>query len=283
MASDTDIVRSAAPWPGAAARLLEGLAELGPGAWPLERICNASGSGIELGHASQVLSGLAATGICSPALMDDTWICDGAPAELKRLAHVLDGAEHFRRLRLSPSPIELAVTMPMSPSYLETELATILGRPGGFVTTSDAFGRLARSASERLVIMTPFIDTGGFRWIRRVFETVRRDCRRILVLRDADRYAVDLSVLHVQWLTALNVKVFDYHLSHDLSARRALPIETFHAKLVVADERLAYVGSANLLSSSESVSLETGLLIEGAPATQVARLVDAVLRVARAL
>src|ERR1700694_2662587 len=100
MASDADIVRSAAPWPGAAARLLEGLAELGPGTWPLERICNASASGIEIGHASQVISGLAATGICSPAVTDDAWVCDGAPAELKRLANVLDGAEHFRRLRL---------------------------------------------------------------------------------------------------------------------------------------------------------------------------------------
>ena len=39
-----------------------------------------------------------------------------------------------------------------------------------------------------------------------------------------------------------------------------LPIETFHAKLVVADDTLAYVGSANLLSSSEGLSLETGFL-----------------------
>lgn len=283
MASDANIVRSAAPWPGAAARLLEGLAELGPGTWPLEKICNASASGIDIGHASQVLSSLAVTGICSLAGTDDTWTCDGAPGELRRLANVLDGAEHFRRLRLSPSPIELAVTMPMSPSYLETELATMLGRPGGFVTTSDAFGRLARAASSRLVIMTPFIDTGGFRWIRRIFEAVRGDCRKILILRDADRYAVDLGVQHARWLASLNVKVFDYHLSHDSSAGRALPIETFHAKLVVADETLAYVGSANLLSSSEGVSLETGLLVGGGPASQAARLIDAVLRIARSM
>jgi phosphatidylserine/phosphatidylglycerophosphate/cardiolipin synthase-like enzyme len=63
-------------------------------------------------------------------------------------------------------------------------------------------------------------------------------------------------------------------LDHEISA---------HAKLVVADDTLAYVGSANLLSSSEELSLETGLLIEGAAAAQVARLVDGVLRVARSL
>jgi phosphatidylserine/phosphatidylglycerophosphate/cardiolipin synthase-like enzyme len=77
--------------------------------------------------------------------------------------------------------------------------------------------------------------------------------------------------------------VRDYHLSHSADAGRALPIETFHAKLIVADDTLAYVGPANLLNSSERISLETGLLVEGAAAVQVARLVDAVLRVARPL
>jgi phosphatidylserine/phosphatidylglycerophosphate/cardiolipin synthase-like enzyme len=81
----------------------------------------------------------------------------------------------------------------------------------------------------------------------------------------------------------LDVSVRDYHLSHDASTGRALPIETFHAKLALADDRVAYIGSANLLGSSERVSLETGLLVEGAAAADVARLVDAILRVARSL
>ena len=63
----------------------------------------------------------------------------------------------------------------------------------------------------------------------------------------------------------MQVSVRDYHLSHAAADGRALPIETFHAKLVVADDTLAYVGSANLLSSSEGLSLETGLLVEGGP------------------
>ena len=94
---------------------------------------------------------------------------------------------------------------------------------------------------------------------------------------------VELGVQHVDWLRALHVSVRDYHLSHGAEAGRALPIETFHAKLVLADDTLAYVGSANLLYSSEGLSLETGLLVEGSAAIQVARLVDGVLRVARSL
>lgn len=283
MASDADIVRCAAPWPGTAARLLEGLAALGPGTWPLEHICKASASGTEPGHASQVLAGLAAAGLCAASTADDSWHCEFAPAELQRLAHVLNGAEHFRRMRLNPEVIELAVTMPLAPTYLEKELAATLGRPGGFLTTSSAFVRLAQSASHRLVVMTPFIDAGGFRWLRRVFEATRSECQKVVILRDTDQYAVELGVQHADWLQALQVSVLDYHLSHSIAAGRALPIETFHAKLVVADDTFAYVGSANLLNSSEGLSLETGFLVDGGTATQVARLVDAVLRVARPL
>jgi len=283
MASDADIVRCAAPWPGTAARLLEGLAALGPGTWPLEQICRASASGTEPGYASQVLAGLAAAGLCATGAAEDSWLCAYAPAELLRLAQVLNGADHFRRMRLNPATIELAVTMPLVPSYLEKELAATLGRPGGFLTTSGAFSRLAEAASRRLVVMTPFIDAGGFRWLRRLFETARPDCEKIAVLRNTDQYTVELGVQHADWLRALQVSVRDYHLSHAANTGRVLPIETFHAKLVVADDTLAYVGSANLLNSSEGLSLETGLLVEGSAAIQVARLVDAVLRVARSL
>jgi phosphatidylserine/phosphatidylglycerophosphate/cardiolipin synthase-like enzyme len=200
-----------------------------------------------------------------------------------RLAQLLKGADHFRRMRINPAVTELAITMPLVPSYLEMELADTLGHPGGFLTTSAAFTRLAQAASGRLVVMTPFIDAGGFRWLRRVFEAAQPTCNKILVLRDTDRYTVELGVEHAEWLRGLQVSVHDYHLSHDATAGRSLPIETFHAKIIVADDKLAYVGSANLLSSSEGLCLETGLLVEGAAAADVARLVDAVLRVARSL
>jgi phosphatidylserine/phosphatidylglycerophosphate/cardiolipin synthase-like enzyme len=230
-----------------------------------------------------VLSGLAVTGLCAEAVAGDAWQCDHAPIELQRLAQVLNGADHFRRMRLTPTAIELAVTMPLVPSYLEKELATTSGRPGGFLSTSVAFARIAQTASRRLVVMTPFIDASGFRWLRRVFEATHDDCQKILILRNTDQYTVELGVQHADWLKTMRVSVHDYHLSHDAAAGRALPIETFHAKLIVADDVLAYVGSANLLNSSEGLSLETGLLVEGGAAAQVARLVDAVLRVARSL
>jgi hypothetical protein len=283
MASDAEIVRCAAPWPGTAARLLEGLAALGPGTWSLSQICRAAASGTEPGHASQVLAGLAVAGVCGSGAEEESWNCQYAPAELVRIAHILMGAEHFRRMRLNPAITELAITMPLVPSYLEKELAVALGRPGGFLTTSSAFARVAQAAAERLVVISPFIDAGGFRWLRRMFELAPPACQKILVLRDTGRYAIELSVEHAEWLRGLQVSVRDYHLSHDASTGRALPIETFHAKLALADKTLAYVGSANLLGSSERISLEAGVLVEGAAAADVGRLVDALLRVARSL
>jgi phosphatidylserine/phosphatidylglycerophosphate/cardiolipin synthase-like enzyme len=186
-------------------------------------------------------------------------------------------------MRLNPAVTELAITMPLVPSFLERELAATLGRPGGFLSTAAAFTRLAQAAVRRLVVMTPFIDGGGFRWLRRVFEAAPPESRKVLILRNADRYAVELGVENADWLRGLQVSVHDYHLSHADTSGRQLPIETFHAKLVVADEAVAYVGSANLLSSSEGLCPETGFLVEGAAASDVARLVDAVIRVARAL
>jgi hypothetical protein len=186
-------------------------------------------------------------------------------------------------MRLAPATTELAVTMPLVPSFLEKELAVSLGRPGGFLTTSDAFTRIAQAATSRLVVMTPYIDADGFRWLRRIFEACRPACEKIVVLRDIEQYVVELGVLHSAWLKALNVSVRDYHLSHAGSSNRRLPVETFHSKIVAADATLAYVGSANLLWSSENVSLETGFLVDGQPAIQVARLLESVLRVARSL
>src|SRR5690606_22301298 len=278
MPGDADVVRCASPWPGIAAQLLESLAALGPGDWTLERICTETAIHMAPGDALQVLGGLAIAGVCSRTGAE-MWKTDLNRAELGRLATLLRGAEHYRRLRLDAPGLELAVTMPMTPSCLEQELPGSPGRPGGYLPTTRAFLRLAAAAHERLVVMMPFIDPRGFEWLRCVFDAADSGAERILVLRNVEQYAVDLSVHHAGWLRGMRIGVWDYCLPHDSS--RALPLETFHAKIVLADERLAYVGSANMLGSGDGTSLEAGVLVDGRAALQVARLVEGVLRVAR--
>ena len=283
MSGDADVVRCAAPWPGAAAQLLEGLAVLGTGEWSLDRICAASVTGIVPGDAIQILSGLSIAGVCVRTATGEAWRSPLAATELRRLAVLLRGAEHYRRLRLDASRTELAVTMPIKPSYLEAELSSLPGRPGGYMSTSEAFLRVSQAATSRLVVMTPFIDQHGFEWLRRVLGTTPSGVEKVVVLRDIDRYAAEVAVHHAAWLHALEVSVRDYHLSHSGKEGRALAVETFHAKIILADERLAYVGSANMLGSGDGASLEAGVLVDGRAVVQIAGLVNGVLRIARRL
>jgi phosphatidylserine/phosphatidylglycerophosphate/cardiolipin synthase-like enzyme len=283
MAGDADVVRCAAPWPGAAAQPLEGIAVLGAGAWTPERICAASVTGMAPGDAVQILSGLSVAGVCVRTTTGEAWRSVLSALELRRLANLLRGAEHYRRLRLDPSRTELVVTMPIMPSYLDAELPNLTGHPGGYTTTSEAFLRVSQTASCRLVVMTPFIDQHGFEWLRRVLATTQSHVEKIIVLRDVDQYAAELAVHHAAWLRALNVSVRDYYLPHSSAEGRVLPVETFHAKIILADERLAYVGSANMLGSGDGTSLEAGVLIDGRAVTQIAGLVGGILRIARRL
>jgi hypothetical protein len=283
MAADADVVRCAAPWPGLAAQIVEGMAALGPGPWSVGRLCAAAAAGVDPGDAGPVLNGLALAGVCERAADDDHWTTQLSDGELRRLSELLRGAEHYRRLRLDAQSVEITVTMPMVPSLLETQLGSAPGRPGGYLPTSEAFRRVASASRERLIVLTPFLDGPGFGWLREVMETAPPAAEKILVLRDADRYTAELGVHHAHWLRATGVSVRDYHLPHGFSSGRAIAIETFHAKVLLADEQLAYVGSANILGSGDGTSLEAGVLVDGRAAAQVARLVGGILRVARRL
>lgn len=283
MALDADVVRCSAPWPGLAAQLVDAMATFGSEPWRPEDICVVASAGIDPGDAVPVLAGLATVGICAKTLAPDHWISLQAPAELIRLAVILRGADHYRRLRLEAVSVELAVTMPLAPSRLEPELGSTAGRPGGYLPTNDAFLRVARAAQKRLVVMTPFLDARGFGWLKAVMQTASPGTQKVLVLRDADKYAVELGVHQNDWIVGAGIVVCDYHLPHSHDSGRALPVETFHAKILLADNTLAYVGSANVLGSGNGTSLETGVLVDGAAAQQVARLVEAVVRVARPL
>lgn len=57
--------------------------------------------------------------------------------------------------------------------------------------------------------------------------------------------------------------------------------ETFHAKVVLCDADVAYVGSSNLNSASLEHSMEMGIAVKGKAAADVAIVIEAVLRVAK--
>lgn len=102
MSAEADLIRCAAPWPGLAAQVLEAFETLGAGEWTPERLCAASIIGMAPGDAIQILVGLRLVGVCDRT-PDDSWRSPLSASELRRLATLLRGADHYRRLRLDAS------------------------------------------------------------------------------------------------------------------------------------------------------------------------------------
>jgi phosphatidylserine/phosphatidylglycerophosphate/cardiolipin synthase-like enzyme len=141
--------------------------------------------------------------------------------------------------------------------------------------TKDAFLHLARRARERLVIMTPYIDSPGANWAADLFEaTAARS--KILVLRGMEQ--VPKAGASGDRLAKAASRMYDYTLVGSGRDGQAFT-ETFHAKVVLADGVAAYVGSANFLYRSREANLECGFLMEGDAVTPVAVVVDALLGV----
>jgi phosphatidylserine/phosphatidylglycerophosphate/cardiolipin synthase-like enzyme len=168
------------------------------------------------------------------------------------------------------------VTLPPEPSRVGDQLQRMAGASFTTLTdTKDAFLHLARRARQRLVIITPFIDGSGASWAADLFNaTDARD--KILVIRGREQLTA--CGVDGERLRRSFTKLFDYSLA-GVDADGHPYLETFHAKIVLADGSAAYVGSANFLYRSREMNLECGFLMEGDAVAPVAVLVDALLAV----
>lgn len=168
------------------------------------------------------------------------------------------------------------VTLPSEPSHLASALKNVTpeGMPA-LTATKDAFLYLARRSKQRLVLITPFIDQPGIAWANELLQATEAP-ERILVLRDRSQ----LQKYYSDDLLARVTELLEYRIFHP-AGTHLKPYETFHAKIVMADASVAYVGSANLLESSMEVALECGFIIEGPAVAQVSDVVTAILHIAR--
>jgi phosphatidylserine/phosphatidylglycerophosphate/cardiolipin synthase-like enzyme len=168
------------------------------------------------------------------------------------------------------------VTLPPEPSRVGEQLQRMAGASFATLTdTKDAFLHLARRARQRLVIITPFIDISGASWATDLFDATDA-ANKVLVLRGRDQ--ITACGAEGERLRRSATKLFDYSLA-GVAANGQSYLETFHAKIVLADGAAAYVGSANFLYRSRETNLECGFLMEGDAVAPVAVLVDALLAV----
>lgn len=171
------------------------------------------------------------------------------------------------------------VTLPPEPSRIADELRAAAGAAFTTLTeTQDAFIHLARRAKKRLVVLTPYIDSSGAAWAADLFANTEA-LERILVLRGIDQLASCGAA--GERLRSLATRIHDYAFRNVEDGGREV-LETFHAKIVLADGAAAYVGSANFLYRSREMNLECGMLLEGDAVAPVGVVVTAVLAMFKA-
>jgi phosphatidylserine/phosphatidylglycerophosphate/cardiolipin synthase-like enzyme len=204
------------------------------------------------------------------------------PADALRYATVLRGVAFAQHRQRDANSVDITLSPPASPSRLMETLPKAGFSWARLFDTKDSLIELASRSQRRFVIVSPFLDDEGLRWISALFEAARGATERLLIVRGRDD--TELSVLrsHAQALAGWDARILSYAVAHD-PAVRAPVIETFHAKILVADDNRAYIGSANMNRWSRDVSMECGVIVSGPCVRPVATLVDAIVSIAEPL
>jgi phosphatidylserine/phosphatidylglycerophosphate/cardiolipin synthase-like enzyme len=132
--------------------------------------------------------------------------------------------------------------------------------------TTDAFFNLARGAKQELVVLSPFLDPQGTDLPVELFSLCRPEVCRVLISRPlSEPQCEDAFRPRAADFRRLDVSVIEYALPSSLPSGR----ETFHAKVVLADDSEFYVGSSNFMGSALERSFECGVFVRGETATQM--------------
>jgi hypothetical protein len=182
----------------------------------------------------------------------------------------LEGAAAMRSHYASRETATAIVTMPPPPSAIAAALSQTGLAYASLVSTKDALQTVADKAVDTFTIMTPFLNPEGLQLVQELFARTRAPNRRLVVRRAGDATRIVLG--DAARLTALGVDAFDYTLEAGDG------FETFHAKVALADNELAYVGSANMTVFARQ-SMDLGFLVEGRSARVVANVLRAVVKI----
>jgi len=200
-----------------------------------------------------------------------------------RYAAVLRGVAYARYRQRDANQVEITLSPPAHPSRLMEALPKHGFSWTRLYNTKDSLIELASQAERRLVIISPFLDREGVQWIGQLFEaTTRKQIERIMVIRGRDKADREALYGPGSRLASHGVKILSYAIARDSSGNMT-SIETFHAKILLADSDKAYVGSANMTRWSRDLSMECGVILRGPSVKPVATLVDTILAISEQL
>lgn len=197
---------------------------------------------------------------------------------LMALADNLRGIAAYLRVHKDRDAVRLVLTEPGLKSALRRAIDDAQALPPVVFQTSDAFFNLARGAKQELVILSPFMDPQGAELMVELFSICRPEVRRVLIARPlAEPQCGNAFNPRAADFRRLNVSVFEYALPSSLPSGR----ETFHAKVVLADDSEFYVGSSNFMGSALERSFECGVFVRGETAKQMRSVLLAVQSVGK--
>ena len=194
------------------------------------------------------------------------------------LSFILEGIHLTTEQFNSEQKPEIVLTRPKEPSELDKALKVSGPKIVRIQETKNAFRDMADQASNRFVVMTPFLDSEGAVWLQDLFSLVDEGVEKILILRflhkgPNDRnYPQGYSTI-AQFLIENGVKVYDFAVTRPGTQF----LETFHAKSILVDQKVAYVGSANMNKYSLDNSMEMGVLLKGETVNLVSVILNAIL------
>lgn len=197
---------------------------------------------------------------------------------LMRLAARLEGVADYLRQHRDRDTVRLIITEPGEHSALRAEIDRKSALPPMLFQTTDALISLARAAKRELTVLMPFMDDQGANFLVELFDMVQPAVHCILICRPLHEPQCGTAFARRRAdFARLRVDVYEYALPSPLPSGR----ETFHAKMVLADDVSCYIGSSNLMGSALDRSLECGVLVTGKTAEYCFRLLDAIRNVAR--
>jgi phosphatidylserine/phosphatidylglycerophosphate/cardiolipin synthase-like enzyme len=227
-------------------------------------------------HVAVVRRAVIEAGMAHPTGFSATLII--SPERLKLLSASFKGIASYLEIHNDRDSVRLVITEPGNKSALRNEISRRHAIPPSVFQTSDAFLNLARTARRELIVLAPFLDDEGAEFLVTLFSLSAGDVRRYLICRPlTETHCGPAFRRQSVAFSRLKVLAYEYALPSTLPSGR----ETFHAKVILADDSAFYVGSSNLMGSALERSLECGVVVWGESAHHLYNVLDAVRTVSR--
>jgi hypothetical protein len=189
------------------------------------------------------------------------------------LAPLLTGVQlYVSDVHRDDNVIDVVLSRPPEPSLVMVQLENMLRGSWGLLDTRELFPSIAELAHSSFTVMSPFMDEMGAKIVVNLFERTSAPLRYLVLRAGADGKPPHRLANVRQMLDDLEVQVLNFKIDKTDSSGN----ETFHAKVVLADEVAAYVGSSNMHKWSFEYSLELGLYVRGKAASRIADVLAAV-------